>query len=226
MMEIERTKRLLEVSLGVRPGESVLVVTDDSTEAIGRMVWRAALALDAQAVLMTMPTATHSGVEPPEVVAAAMARADVVIVPTAHSITHTNARRIAVEHGARLATMPGITEDMFVRGAVTADYDEVERLTLQLTALLDAADSARIEKDGLTLHFDLRGRGGVPSTGKYLLPGQSGNLPSGEAYIAPVENGTHGEIIVDGSFVGLGKLDAPLRLRIENGVLQSVQGPR
>lgn len=33
-------------------------------------------------------------------------------------------------------------------------------------------------------------------------------------------------MIIDGSMVGLGKLDAPLRIRVENGKLQEITGPR
>jgi aminopeptidase len=73
-----------------------------------------------------------------------MAAADVVVVPTTHSLTHTRARLQAVERGARVATMPGITEDMFREGAITADYAEVERLTKRVAAALDSAREALV----------------------------------------------------------------------------------
>ena len=58
----------------------------------------------------------------------------------------------------------------------------------------------------------MTGRRGVPSPGVYKEAGQSGNLPSGEAYIAPLEDGVDGEMIIDGSMVGIGKLDSPLKV--------------
>ena len=54
--------------------------------------------------------------------------------------------------------------------------------------------------------------------------GQSGNLPSGEAYIAPMENGVNGSMVIDGSMVGVGKLEKPITVHIKDGVLQSVEG--
>ncbi len=90
-----------------------------------------------------------------------MKSADVVLVPTAQSLTHTNARIQAVKAGARIATMPDITEEMFQRGAICADYGEVERLTLRITDLLTQAKSATIVKEGHTLRLNLDGRQGI-----------------------------------------------------------------
>ena len=154
-----------------------------------------------------------------------MKAADVVIAPMATSITHTRAKIEAAKAGARVATMPNITEDMFSQGAMTADYDQVMDLTLRVTELLTKAATARIEKDGCVLTLDLTGRPGIPSPGVYREKGQSGNLPSGEAYIAPLEDGSNGEMVIDGSMVGLGKLDEPLRVRVDGGKLKEITGP-
>ena len=97
-----------------------------------------------------------------------MKAADVVIVPTAQSLTHTNARIEAAKAGTRVATMPGITKEMFSRGAMTADYNEVEKLTAKVTEMLTRASRARIEKDGYVLNINISGRNGVPSPGVYL----------------------------------------------------------
>ena len=215
---------ILQRCLGVKPEESVLIVTDDDCIEIGRTLYDSALSLNCEALLLCMAPREVSGQEPPAPVAQAMAAADVVICPTAKSLTHTNARIQAAKAGARIATMPGITKDMFGQGAMTADYTEVKRLTMQVVELLDKANFARIEKDGHALTLDLTGRSGIPSTGVYLEKGESGNLPSGEAYIAPLENSSNGTMVVDGSMVGIGKLDEPLYVTVDNGKLTSVRG--
>ena len=156
--------------------------------------------------------------------AAAMKAADVVICPMKTSITHTRAKIEAAEAGARIATMPGITEEMFAMGAMTADYSRVMALTEQVTDLLTNANTARIEKDGHVLTLDLRGRRGVSSPGVYREKGQAGNLPSGESYIAPIETGANGTMVIDGSMVGIGLLEQPLEVKVKNGILQSIQG--
>ena len=109
---------------------------------------------------------------------------------------------------------------------MTADYSKVEELTAVVTKMLSKASVARIEKDGHVLTINIRGRDGVPSPGVYREPGKCGNLPSGEAYIAPLEDGSEGEMIVDGSMVGIGKLDSPLHMVISGGKLRSVTGEK
>ena len=67
--------------------------------------------------------------------------------------------------------------------------------TERVAELLTKASTARIEKQGRVMTLDLRGRPGVSSPGIYREKGQAGNLPSGEAYIAPVETGANLSLI-------------------------------
>jgi leucyl aminopeptidase (aminopeptidase T) len=218
-------RRVLEQNLGAEAGESLLVVTDTDKREIGRTLFEAGDDLDLDAGLIETRPLERSGMEPPTYVSAAMREADIVVCPTSASLTHTRAREAATEAGARVATMPGITERMFGEGAITADYAEVERLTAELTERLTAADEARIESDSETLTMSLSGRDGIPSDGLIREAGDSGNLPSGESYIAPVEDTAEGAIAFDGGLVGVGELDEPLVVRIESGTIESVEGP-
>ncbi|WP_122641609.1 aminopeptidase [Luxibacter massiliensis] len=217
---------VLTACLDAKENESVLIVTDDTRVEIGKALYEAAKNLGCEGMLLTMKERELSGEEPPRAVAEAMKGADIVIAPTAKSLTHTNARIQAAAAGTRVATMPGITREMFSQGAMTADYAKVEELTDKMTDMLTAADRARIEKNGKLLNISLKGRNGVPSPGVYKEPGKCGNLPSGEAYIAPLEDGSDGEMIIDGSMVGIGKLKSPLHMVISKGRLCSVTGEK
>lgn len=210
--------------LGLKAGETFVVVADDSRKELAESLYEAGKSIGAEALLIVMRERTKSGEEPPAPVAAAMEAAQVVVCVTEYSLTHTQARKRAAAAGARLATMPGITEDMFLEGAISADYTVVKALTEEVTELLTRGSRVRIEKDGHALEFSIQGRNGVPSTGMYLEPGQSGNLPSGEAYIAPVEGSASGKIVVDGSIAGIGKVGAPLLLTVEQGRLVGAEG--
>ena len=178
---VKIAEQVLVSCLGVKKDESVLVITDDTRKEIGEALYQAACDLGCEGLLMVMKEREVSGQEPPKAVAEAMKAADVVIAPTAKSLTHTAARIQAAAAGTRVATMPGITREMFGKGAMTADYQEVEKLTARITDMLTQADKARIEKDGKVLEISLKGRDGVPSPGVYKEPGKCGNLPSGEA---------------------------------------------
>jgi len=222
----EIAKNVLVSCLAAKAGEEVLVITDDTRIKIGQALYEGAKMLGCEAMLMIMQERELSGQEPPKAVAEAMKTADIVIAPTAKSLTHTNARIQAAANGARVGTMPGITEQMFSQGAMTADYDEVAKLTAKVTEMLTKAKVARVEKDDCVLTINLEGRNGVPSPGIYREKGQSGNMPSGEAYIAPLEDGSDGEMIIDGSMVGIGKLESPLRMKIKNGKLYEITGEK
>jgi leucyl aminopeptidase (aminopeptidase T) len=222
---IEISRNLLQNCLGVKQNEELLIVTDDSKQKLGEALHQAGKLLGAEALIMVMQDREKSGQEPPKAVAEAMKQADVAVCITEHSLTHTKARKNAAANGTRVATMPSITEDMFLAGAISADYAKVKQLTEKVTEYLSRGSEVRIEKDGKVLTFSIAGRNGVPSTGVYLNPGESGNLPSGEAYIAPVEGTANGQIVVDGSIGGIGKIDAPLTLTVEKGRLVHAEGP-
>lgn len=223
-----RALSIVETNLSLQPGETLLIVTDEPTRPIGRLFYEAAEAVAAQrnwtVLLVVMPEGKINGEEPPQPVAAAMAAADVALCATQKSLTHTRARINAAAQGTRVVTMPGITLDMLRDGAACANYAEVEQRTLNLTQRLDAAQTARIEKDGHVLTLDLSGRPGVPSPGVYRTSGACGNFPSGEAYIAPLETAANGTMIIDGSMVGIGKLTAPMTVTLESGRLVNVEG--
>ncbi|MEK4515142.1 aminopeptidase [Paenibacillus sp. FSL H8-0122] len=210
---------VLKDCLGLASGELLAVVADDDKRDLAESVYEAGKRLGAESMLLVMQPRSRSGEEPPAPVAEAMTKADVAVCITTHSMTHTAARKQAAAAGTRVATMPGITDDMFSNGAITADYGQVKALTEQVAALLSAGSRVRVEKEGLVLSFSIDGREGILSTGLYLNPGESGNLPSGEAYIAPLEGTATGQIKVDGSVAGIGALDGPMVLTVEDGRL-------
>jgi leucyl aminopeptidase (aminopeptidase T) len=220
----EISKNVLINCLGLQGNESLLVVTDDTKKELAQSLYQAGKILGAESMMIVMKDRDKSGQEPPAAISAAMMNANVVVCITEHSLTHTQARKKAAAAGARLATMPGITEDMFLEGAISADYSKVKALTEQVTDQLTQGQSVRIEKDGCSLTFSIAGRSGIPSTGLYLKPGESGNLPTGEGYIAPVEGSGEGRILIDGSIAGIGKLSSPLLLTIEKGRIVSAEG--
>ena len=220
----EVSRQLLRENMGLKPGETLLVLYDETTLRIGESLFEAGVALGAQAVALRMPVLSRNGEEPFPVVSGAMAASDVVVAATATSLTHTQARKSACKAGARVATMPKITEDMFFNGPVTADYNVVMELTRKVAACLDAAETAELRSGGCVLTMSLEGRRGIVSGGIYRDKGESGNLPTGEAYIAPIEGTAEGEAVIDGSFAGLGILREPLKLTFEKGLMVRAEG--
>lgn len=216
-------------SLGVRAGERVLVVTDPPKRPLGELFARGALRATPHVQLLLMPEAPDHGSEPPARVADAMAAADVCFLPTSKSLSHTHARRNASAAGARVASMPSITYEMAMR-TLRVPYGDIARISQALAARLTAADSVRLTAPGGTsLHLDLTARQGFADTGVFTAPGAFGNLPAGEAFIAPLEGRAHGDLVFDAALPVDDPDDAvsnePMAIEVRDGLARSVSGP-
>ena len=209
--------------LAVREDESVLVVANPSTLGIGERLRGEAGRAGADAMLMLMADRRVDGEEPPAAVAAAMAKADVVLCPTVRSLSHTEARRNACDAGARIATLPGITEDTLAR-VMSADTEGLRLNGAAVAAVLDGGSEARITcARGSDLRLSLAGRHAIADDGDLRERGAFGNLPCGEGFIPPIETEGEGTLFVDGTISGIPK-DETVELRVEDGNLVAAGG--
>lgn len=210
----------------VRNDELLLVVTDTELIEIGEALMEAGRSTGAVPMLMKIYPLSRNGEEPPAPVAEAMTKSDVVIAPTSKSLSHTAARRNACAAGARVATMPGITIDTMVRG-LNADYHAIAERTKRVTEILTAAKVARVTTAaGTDITIPIDGIEAIASTGLIHEPGAFGNLPSGEAYLMPVEGAAEGVFVVDGSMAGIGNLagKTPITITVEKGHAVEITG--
>jgi len=223
MSELDQAVRaVVRDCLGVREGEEVLVVCNPATRGLGESLRDEAADAGADAVLALISERESHAAEPPRTVAEAMAAADVVLAPTVQSLSHTAARKRASDAGARIATLPGVTEEMLAR-VMSADMAELRRRGREVAGRLDAAAEAILRcPNGSELHLDLRGRDAIPDAGELGERGAFGNLPCGEGFIAPA--GGWGTLVVDGSMAGVGRVSEPIELVVEGGHLTSARG--
>jgi leucyl aminopeptidase (aminopeptidase T) len=223
--ELDRAVRtVVRECMSVSPGEEVLVVCNPATEEIGALMRIEAQGDGASATLAVMSERESHAAEPPDVVAVAMAEADVVLAPTVQSISHTAARRKASEAGVRIGSLPGVTEDMLTR-LMTSDLSEVRRRGWALSGFLNGGSQARITcRHGSDLRLGLEGRLSIVDAGELGNRGAFGNLPCGEAFIAPIEGTAEGTLVVDGSIAGVGLLDTPTSLSVRGGHLSGASG--
>jgi leucyl aminopeptidase (aminopeptidase T) len=161
------------------------------------------------------------GEEPPAVVAAALAAADVFIAPTRRSISHTRARKAASDAGARGATLPGVTEDMLAR-LMACDFPTLAARSKAIADLLTASDEAHVTCPlGTDLRLDITGREGIADDGDLTTDRAFGNLPCGEGFVSPLSGeGT----LVAATLASLGMPDEPVRIRVEDGRLADASG--
>jgi leucyl aminopeptidase (aminopeptidase T) len=154
-----------------------------------------------------------------------MIAANVVLAPTIQSLSHTYARRAANQAGVRIATLPGVTEDMLAR-LMNADMRVLRRRGAALAAALRSGEEARITcQHGSDLRLGLKDRVPIADAGVLNAPGAFGNLPCGEAFVSPAEETTEGTLVVDGSIAGVGRVETPVELTVRDGHLTDATGP-
>jgi leucyl aminopeptidase (aminopeptidase T) len=226
MGDLEKAIRaVVHDCLAVREGEDVLVIANPATQDLGERLRDEARAAGADAVLAVMSERVQHGAEPSPSIVAAMARADVVMAPTVQSLSHTAARRAANDAGTRVATLPGVTENMLARD-MTADVAELRRRGHAVAEILTAGSEARISSaEGSDLVLSIEGRTATPDTGELSEPGAFGNLPCGEGFIAPHEDAGGGRLVIDGIIGSIGVPNPPADLRVESGQLVAATGP-
>jgi aminopeptidase len=210
--------------MGLQPGERVAVISDEPCRKIGLSLFEAIRDLGNEVILAEIVSRKVNGEEPPPAVAGLMKQMDVVLCPTSKSLTHTNARRAAKELGVRVATLPGITEDTFVR-CMNADYNRIAELTGKLVDLMNGASTIRVTSpSGTDITMPKSGRKAIASHGLFRARGEGGNLPTGEAYLAPLEGQSNGVVVADGSFAGIGRLSEPITIEVKDGFAAGISG--
>jgi leucyl aminopeptidase (aminopeptidase T) len=215
---------LIRDCLDLKPSEEMLVICNPITEELGALLRINAQGEGGEATLAVISERESHAAEPPRPVAAAMLAADIVVAPTIQSISHTEARRAATEAGVRVASMPGVTGEMLAR-VMGADLRLLRKRGTAIGRVLGVGAEARITcANGSDLRLGLEDRTAIVDAGALNMRGAFGNIPCGEAFIAPQEGTAEGRLVVDGSIAGIGKLNEPVELTVRGGHLTEATG--
>ena len=235
---------MFKVNMGLKAGEKALIVTDVPTikewinydsEKLIDFVKRSVLAKmvseiakenfpDCTVEFFAYPSVGKHGTEPGEEVEDKMKAADVVVAITTYSLTHTKARENATRAEARIASMPMFLAEMFYPGGpMAADYHKIEEETKKIAQLITEAKEAVVTSPaGTNIKFSIEGREGGVDAGIFTEKGAWGNLPSGEAYCAPVEGTGEGKIVVEPNWYP--GLNEPMTLVFRKGNVVEIIG--
>jgi aminopeptidase len=147
---------------------------------------------------------------------------EVIVAMANNSTSHTRYRALACAAGARFASLPHFDPDMF-HSSMTVDWQALARRTARLVAAVNGAEWVHVTcPNGTDMMICKQGRQAEGDDGLLTVPGCFGNLPAGEAYLAPLEGKSHGVMVIE--WGPTRKLDEPLRLLVENGVAVRIEG--
>lgn len=220
----EGAKIAVETCMAVKKGEEVLIISDTTRDKIADALFQACLDVEAEPIVARMQPRTKHGEEPPDALAAMMLEADVIFAPTEYSLTHTKARWESTKAGARIATMPGITEGMMDSGAMLADFEEIRRRMRRVYRRMRGGRTATIESElGTELTLSIKGRDWITEdVGICHRKGEFTNLPAGEIFIAPREGSAEGKLVIDGMFLNL--VEEPVKVTVKEGYAIRIMG--
>ena len=224
-VELQRCARVaMEQCVALRPGERVLVVTDTMRDqSVAHALVGGAMAAGSEAVLIVIPTRRMAPQEPPACVAAAMQATDIAFLYTTYSLSHSSARVQAQKAGARILSMPGVTEDGFLR-TLSIDIEALASLTNSLSERVGRAKSARITTSlGTDVSLEL-GHPVTPIDGLCQKPGEIDFFPPGLFLSVPKLGGVSGKAVVDGAITQIGRLSSPVTMTFAEGKLVRIEG--
>jgi len=235
---------MLKVNMGLKPREKLLVITDTPTidewktknsDKLTDAVRRSVLAKTVSEIatqtfpessveFFAYPSIGKHGTYPGIEVEETMKAADVVVAITTYSLSHTDAREHATQAGARVASMPMFLAEMFYPGGpMAADYSKIARETAKIADSITQANDASIKsRAGTDFTFSVKGRKGMSDSGIFTEKGAWGNLPSGEAYCAPLEGTADGKVVVQKGWYP--DLKENMVITFRNGKVISIDG--
>lgn len=214
----------VEQYLTLDPNEAFLVVYDENMKLIAQAIRNAGAEITDRVFFLEIPGMEINGDEPPNQLIDIMRSVDVVACVTSKSITHTGPRHQATKGGVRVATIPEMSAEAFIRN-ISADRSQIENLNDILKEILEEAEMVKVTTQaGTDISFQMPGRKIKTSSGRFNTLGAWGNLPSGEVYAAPIEEETMGRLVVDGTIAEVGLITSPVTIEISDGVIEDIDG--
>lgn len=214
---------IVGVCLGVRPGETVLLIKGigaalRSHEALRESAERH----DATALSLEVPPALRDGTIP-KAVDAAMRGAECVVLATPWVFPHA-LRRQATAAGARVLSLCTVTDDMLLRTAAV-DHRALAAYTARVAERIRAASEWRLRTPaGTDLTASIAGRRLVVLDGMARQSGVASGLPAGVVAVTPVPHTVRGRVVVDGSIDGFGLVSRAPTLIVESGGVVEISG--
>lgn len=140
-----------------------------------------------------------------------------------YSTSHTRFRELLTKAcGARYASMP-LFEFSMLEGSMNVDWRALAKRTAAVARLLNRAETVEISApNGTRLTLSKKGRPALADTGILTKPGAFGNLPAGEAFLAPLEGTAEGELVLQ--WAPQRELKTPVTLIVKEGAVLEVIG--
>jgi hypothetical protein len=227
----EAARNALSCVLEAEKGESVVIFCDDEKMDIGEAFVAGALGLGLQTRLTPLKTDRETfRKEIPKQVTEILKHPPDIYINLFRGAREEAPFRIELikletrGRRARLGHCPGVTMDMLTEGALalTAEgHRQMQAFARKLLQKLDQAVKIEITNPvGTNISLGVEGRSFFTDTIIDRKTMKWMNLPTGEVLVAPVEDSAEGELICDLAIGGIGPIETPVKLTVQNGKVQ------
>jgi len=224
---IKGAKKIVDICTKPKAGENILIVTDYNKFNIATVLVLALNERGFQPVVNIMFPNRLDGEEPPQLIAEAMLKADLIIMPVSQSISHSTAVHNALDNGARVLALSACTEELLYEGGIEADFEKQKEECLRFAKYFSDADQVTISSPGGTnFTANIKNRKGNAHYCIVEEPGQYSAIPNIEANTSPVEGESEGKIVIDGSLpnFNIGIIETPIEMPIKDGLITDIKG--
>jgi aminopeptidase len=146
-----------------------------------------------------------------------------VIALSNYSTSHTRFRNFLTRVcGCRYASMP-LFDISMLEGAMNIDWKTLAKRTIGITKVINMAEFIKVKtSNGTHIFFSKKGRRARSDTGVLTRQGSFGNLPAGEAFVAPLEGTANGKLVME--WGPTRQLESPMILTVKDGYVTDVSG--
>jgi leucyl aminopeptidase (aminopeptidase T) len=223
---VETAGNALVHVMQVVPQDRVLIVDDHRSALISDAFREAAASCGCEVTVVSLPEQDRPLSEVPAPLLEAIPDATVVITvfrALAAEVPFRVKLCLAVEsRPIRFGHGVGITEEMMTSGPMNVDYRQMRAAADNLVqAFRDAASVHITTPAGTDLVLSVSGR----ELRHELIASDetAANLPCGEVYCAPVEDGADGVLVCDGTAGDLGAVGEHIRFTVTSGRIDKIE---
>ena len=201
--------------------DKVLLIVDDNTRELAGNFEIAADELGLSLMTTSVPIGKNHGEEPSRLVATQMKSSSLVVALTTFSLAHSNARQEASVWGARFLSLPQYSASLLGHKMVQVDYRALSSRVKRVADAFTRGNVVRVSSAaGTNLTISIAGRVGNYCPAFVENPGDLGSPPDIEANVSPLETGTNGVAVVDGSIThpSIGLLDGIVEIEFRDGL--------
>lgn len=226
----------LKYVLEAKPGESILIISDDVKKEVGQAFAKGAIELGLWTRLVILNTELNLfRTEIPSNLLEMLNssyKPDIYINTLRDTAKETPFRIKIIQlqtrkHLSRLGHCPGITMDMLSEGALSLskeEHTEMQNNARNLLNILQDVDKVLVKAPaGSNFELSVQGRTWFSDTFLNWKEMKWMNLPTGEVLVGPIENSMNGTLVCDLAIGGIGPIKKQVKLEVQDGRVEKIE---